>query len=83
MHSRVFTGRILFGFRYVSAITPVGFRSYQSMPGEQSVASETPLVAIAKTASSRKAREDSVSSMETDDYVCIDPATPLASAIEL
>ncbi|HEV7474648.1 MAG TPA: CBS domain-containing protein [Pyrinomonadaceae bacterium] len=52
------------------------------MSGEQSGASETPYVAIAQTASSRKAREDSVSSMETDDYVCIAPSTPLHQAIE-
>ena len=52
------------------------------MSGEQSAASETPSVAIAKTASSRKAREDSVSSMETDDYVCIAPSTPLHKAID-
>jgi CBS domain-containing protein len=52
------------------------------MSGQQSTASETPAVAIAKTASSRKARQDSVSSMEIDDYVCISPATPLAKAIE-
>ena len=52
------------------------------MSGEQSAASETPSVAIAKTASSRKARQDSVSSMETDDYVCIAPSTPLSQAIE-
>lgn len=52
------------------------------MSGEQSGANETPTVAIAKTASSRKARQDNVSSMETDDYVCIAPATPLAEAIE-
>ncbi|HEV7798447.1 MAG TPA: CBS domain-containing protein [Pyrinomonadaceae bacterium] len=52
------------------------------MSGEQFAASETPSVAIAKTASSRKAREDSVSSMETDDYVCIAPSTPLSKAIE-
>ena len=45
-------------------------------------ASEMPEVAIGKTASSRKAREDSVSQMETDDYVCIDPTTPLRQAIE-
>jgi CBS domain-containing protein len=45
-------------------------------------ASETPEVAIGKTASSRKAREDSVSQMETDDYVCIAPTTPLRQAIE-
>lgn len=52
------------------------------MPGEQFAPSETPAIAIAKTASSRKAREDSVSSMETDDYVCISPSTPLSEAIE-
>jgi CBS domain-containing protein len=52
------------------------------MSGEQSAASEIPQVAIAKTASSRKAREDSVSSMETDDFVCIQPSTPLSQAIE-
>ncbi|HSS19754.1 MAG TPA: CBS domain-containing protein [Pyrinomonadaceae bacterium] len=43
---------------------------------------EGPAVAIAKTVSSRKAREDSVRSMQTDDYVCIAPATPLSQAIE-
>jgi CBS domain-containing protein len=52
------------------------------MSAEQSAASETPEVAIAKTASSRKARQDSVSSMETEDYVCIEPSTPLSQAIE-
>ena len=52
------------------------------MPAEQSTASETPSVAIGKTASSRKARQDSVSSMQTDDYVCIAPSTPLSRAIE-
>jgi len=52
------------------------------MSGKHSAASETPSVAVAKTASSRKARQDSVSSMETDDYVCISPSTPLSQAIE-
>jgi len=52
------------------------------MSGEQSTASETPSVAIAKTLPSRNARHDSVSSMETDDYVCIAPSTPLSQAIE-
>lgn len=52
------------------------------MSVEQSATSEATSVAIAKTASSRKARQDSVSSMETDDYVCIDPSTPLSKAIE-
>ncbi len=51
------------------------------MSGEQSAPAEFPAVAIAKTASSRKAREDSVNSMQTDDYVCISPATPLSKAI--
>lgn len=52
------------------------------MPGEQSAAGEKPTIAIAKTASSRKARLDGVSSMKTDDYVCIAPTTPLSQAIE-
>jgi CBS domain-containing protein len=52
------------------------------MSGEQSATRETPSVAIAKTTSSRKARQDSVSSMETDDYVCLSPATSLAQTIE-
>lgn len=52
------------------------------MSGEQFAASEKPEVAIAKTASSRKARQDGVSSMQTDDYVCIAPSTPLSQAIE-
>ncbi len=52
------------------------------MSGKQSVASEKPVVAIAKTASSRKAREDRVGSMETDDYVCLSPSASLAEAIE-
>jgi CBS domain-containing protein len=52
------------------------------MSSEQSAASQTPAVAIGKTASSRQARQDSVSLMETDDYVCIEPSTPLSQAIE-
>jgi CBS domain-containing protein len=53
------------------------------MSGEQSSPSEAPSVAIAKTASSRKARQDSVTSMKTDDFVCIAPSTPLATAIQV
>ena len=52
------------------------------MSGDQSAASPTPSVALGKTTSSRQARRDSVSSMETDDYVCIAPSTPLLKAIE-
>ena len=52
------------------------------MTNEPSATTEMPSVAIAKTASSRKARQDSVSSMETDDFVCIAPSTPLSKAIE-
>ena len=52
------------------------------MSREQSAPGQTPSVALGKTASSRKARQDSVSSMETDDYVCIAPSTPLSQAIE-
>jgi CBS domain-containing protein len=53
------------------------------MSGEQSTAGQTISVAIAQTASSRKARQDSVSFMETDDYVCVEPSTPLSQAIEV
>jgi CBS domain-containing protein len=35
-----------------------------------------------KTDHLRRARHDSVTLMETDDYVCIEPTTPLAEAIE-
>jgi CBS domain-containing protein len=52
------------------------------MSSEQSSTGETPAIALAQTAASRKAREDSVSSMETDDFVCISPSTPLSEAIE-
>jgi CBS domain-containing protein len=52
------------------------------MSAEQPAANEAPSVAIGKTESSRKAREDLVSSMQTDDFVCIAPSTPLAKAIE-
>ena len=52
------------------------------MPAEQSTVNAGPSVAIGKTASSRKARQDSVSSMQTEDYVCIAPSTPLSRAIE-
>ncbi len=35
-----------------------------------------------KTDKPRRAREDSVTLMETTDYVCVEPATPLGEAIE-
>jgi CBS domain-containing protein len=53
------------------------------MPSDQSAASPQPSVAVAKTISTRAARQDSVSMMETDDYVCIEPSTPLYQAIEV
>jgi CBS domain-containing protein len=53
------------------------------MPGEPSVHNQNTSVALAKTASTQKARQDSVSSLETDDYVCVEPSTPLANAIEI
>lgn len=52
------------------------------MPSE-SAANPTPSVAVAKTTASQNARQDRVSLMETDDYVCIQPSTPLAEAIEV
>ena len=52
------------------------------MSGEQAIRDSGTSVAVAKTASTRKAREDSVSSLETTDYVCVEPSTPLSQAIE-
>ncbi len=54
------------------------------MPSEQPAAGPVPpdRVALAKTEVSRHARSDSVSLMETDDYVCIKPSDSLARAIE-
>ncbi|HEV2884848.1 MAG TPA: CBS domain-containing protein, partial [Pyrinomonadaceae bacterium] len=57
------------------------FRSIQSMSGE-SASSQTPSVAVAKTASTQKARADRVSMLECEDYVCIPPTAPLSEAIE-
>ena len=46
-------------------------------------ADETPAVVIAKTEASAHARNDKVSLMETDDYVCIEPSDPLSKAVEV
>lgn len=40
-------------------------------------------VVVAKTEVSRRAREDSVSMLETDDFVCLEPSDPLFKAIEV
>jgi CBS domain-containing protein len=53
------------------------------MPSEQPAPSQEPSVAVAKTASSRKARQDNVNLMETNDYVCVAPTDSLAKAIEV
>jgi CBS domain-containing protein len=53
------------------------------MSEKHSATGQTPSIAIAKTETSRKVRQDSVSLMETSDYVCIEPSTPLAAAIEV
>ncbi len=50
---------------------------------EQLAADEILSVDIAKTAASRHARQDSVSLMETDDYVCLKPSASLSKAIEV
>jgi CBS domain-containing protein len=55
-------------------------RSIDSMSSERSD-SQKPSVAVAKTTPSTNARQDSVSLMETDDYVCIEPSAPLYQAI--
>ena len=52
-----------------------------SMSTEQAISTDERRVA--KTEGSRRAREDKVSLMQTDDYVCIQPATPLRQAIEV
>ena len=53
------------------------------MSGEKSAHNQQTSVAVAKTATTHKARQDSVSSLETDDYVCVEPSTPLVDAIEI
>ena len=53
------------------------------MSGEDATRDSGMSVAVAKTASTRKAREDTVSSLETNDYVCVEPSTPLSHAIEI
>ena len=53
------------------------------MSREQLAADEILSVAIAKTEVSRHARQDSVSMMETDDYVCLEPSDSLSKAIEV
>lgn len=53
------------------------------MSGEQAIRDSGTSVAVAKTTSTSKAREDSVSSLETNDYVCVEPSTPLFQAIEI
>ena len=46
----------------------------QTAPFGQTAASETKF--------SRRVRADKVSGMQTDDFVCIEPTTPLSAAIE-
>ena len=55
------------------------------MPSEEPNAGSMPTdrIALAKTEASRKARLDSVSLMQTDDYVCIEPSESLGRAIEV
>jgi len=53
------------------------------MSDKQPTASQSPSVAAAKIDASHKARADSVSLMETDDYVCIEPSTPLFKAVQV
>jgi CBS domain-containing protein len=52
------------------------------MSGESAIRQNHP-IAVAKTDASHKVRADSVSLMETDDYVCIEPSTPLFKAIQV
>ena len=52
------------------------------MSGDSATPQNHP-IAVASTEASRKARADSVSLMETDDYVCIEPGTPLFKAVQV
>jgi CBS domain-containing protein len=52
------------------------------MSGDSATPQNHP-IAVASTEASRKARADSVSLMETDDYVCIEPSTPLFKAVQV
>ena len=52
------------------------------MSGDSATRQNHP-IAVASTEASRKARADSVSLMETDDYVCIEPSTPLFKAVQV
>ena len=53
------------------------------MPSDQSATSKTPSIALGKITPSHRARQDSVSLLETDDYVCVQPDMPLSQAIEI
>ena len=53
------------------------------MSGEQAIRDSDTSVAVARTVSTQKARQDRVSSLETKDYVCVEPSTSLAHAIEI
>ena len=52
------------------------------MSAKMPATDESPSVVIAKTEASRNVRGDSVSLMETDDYVCLAPTDALSKAIE-
>jgi CBS domain-containing protein len=52
------------------------------MSAEQQAAELGPSPAVAETEVSRQVRRDSVSLLETDDYVCLEPSDSLSKAIE-
>ncbi|CAN5843563.1 CBS domain-containing protein [soil metagenome] len=53
------------------------------MSARKPAADEPPAVVIAKTEASHHARGDKVNLMETDDYVCLEPADSLSKAVEV
>lgn len=53
------------------------------MSAEQPATEKMPTVVIGKGEPVRNARRDSVSSLETDDYVCLKPSDSLKTAIEV
>src|SRR6185436_959273 len=46
-------------------------------------AGQKPATQISSKSDAARIRQDKVSLMETDDYVCIEPSTPLSAAIEV
>jgi CBS domain-containing protein len=53
------------------------------LPGEEPATREMTPQSASNIQASKRARNDSVSLMETEDYVCIEPSAPVSHAIEV